>query len=136
MNEQEAAKTSGRLTAEQLLEGRREDVETSLGTVTIRKLSLREVFSIGGNIIDVASMAGTEQEAEDLVKRKDARAATVMQSMSGIVRAGVVDPQLGDDPAKGPTADDFPLVDQVLLVKEIMRFAGFSKEAGEAIRPS
>lgn len=136
MTDKERAATDGRLTSEALMKDRRRDVKTSMGKVLIRKLSLREVFTIGGSIVDLASMAGTEAEAEALVKRKDARSIKIMESLGNIVRAGVVEPKLRDDAADGATVDDIPFDVQLLLFGEIMAFAGFDKKAGEAIRPS
>lgn len=136
MDTTEKAESNGLLTAEGLIAGRRKLVETSRGKVQIRKLSLREVFVIKGSIVDVAGLAATEEEVEKMVRRADSKSANVMEAVVGMLRAGVVEPKLHDDPRDGPTADDFGFDDQMKLATDIMAFSGFSKEAGKDVRPS
>ena len=136
MNDQETASSNGHSTATRMIEGRRKDIETSVGKVIIRKLSLREIFVLKGGLIDVAAMATTEVDAEKMVRRSDGQSAKVMEAIYGMIRAGVVEPTLSDNPADGPTADDFGFEDQMQLCAEIMAFSGFSKEVGETVRPS
>ncbi len=137
MDSQDTAETNGRLTAAKMLADRRRDVKTSRGIVTIRKLSLREIFALKGGIIDLASMATTPEEAERIVHDKGTRnQGGVMAAIYGIIGAGVIDPKLCTDAAQGPTADDFDFHDAMSICHEIMDFSGYSKGAAEKLRPS
>ena len=137
MDSQDTAETNGRLTSAQMLADRRRDVKTSRGIVTIRKLSLREIFALKGGVIDLAAMATTEAEAERIVQDKGKHnQGAVMQAIYGIIGAGVIDPKLCNDPAQGPTADDFDFPDAMSICHSIMDFSGYSKGAAESLRPS
>jgi hypothetical protein len=135
---------SGLLTADSIVATRRRRVETSMGGVLVRALGLSHLGRLVGQLLDVSSLGeaaraltGGDLAGEGIRELvSNPKIAEVFPLIEKVVAAGCVEPKFGDDPAAGPVVADLPLEDQFRLFNEILQLSGYSKEAGESIRPS
>jgi len=134
---------AGLLTAESIVAARRRRVETSLGGVMVRGIGLAHLGRMLGQLLDVSSLGQAAKalgggDAAGVGTREflnDPKIEAAFPLIEKVVAVGCIDPQFGDDPAKGPVVADLPLEDQFLLFTAILEVSGYSKQAGESVRP-
>lgn len=122
------------LTAEQAMAGGRKKIKLSTGKhIEICRLTMAKFVEVCGSIPDVSALK--KMQAKPEVAITSTRGIEMMKIVEDVVRAGVVRPELHDDPRKGPTPRDFSTTDQNTIFAEILKLTGATEKEGAEIIP-
>ena len=97
----------------------------------VRALTAEEILVIRGGIPDLASMALTDEEAARSAGKQSARDLAIVKA---VVRAGLVEPALGDGEGQ-IQLDDIFFSDLMECSGAIWEMSGVTRKAAAAIRP-
>ena len=119
---------NGYLTAGDLIgRARKEVVLPSGGKVLIRRIGRSDIAGIVKGVPDVTALARFADR--DRPKSGD-DLSQAGKMIEGVLLRGVVTPKLYEDPASGPTPNDFDREEQDLLFAEIVALSKFTREEG------
>lgn len=123
------------LSATDITERGRKKVRLSTGKhVIVGRLSLAKFVEVMGNMPDVSQLKKLREQSDKQVLTAG-RMNHMIKIIEDVVRAGVIEPQLFDDPRNGPTPRDLSQTDQQHIFAEILKITGATESAGGEVIP-
>ena len=133
----EEGKVNGALSVEALRGQRRRQIDTGLGGyIEVRALGYADLALHTGALLDVSSLAEAVKEKGPAELVNSPRGQAVLAAVEKVLLVGCVSPKLGTNPAEGAVVADLPIEVQLEAFAAILQLSGYSKKAGETVRPS